>query len=82
MIVLKTVYQCDPKKNTKCPKTHCYTRGGECKATFDPQYSTGWILEEDVRVHQEDERKRKRCEYCGCLSKKEYGTCEHCGAPL
>lgn len=27
-------------------------------------------------------KKRKRCEYCGCLSEKDYGTCEHCGAPL
>ena len=26
--------------------------------------------------------KRLRCEYCGCLSEKDYGTCEHCGAPL
>ena len=25
---------------------------------------------------------RLRCEYCGCISGKEYGTCEHCGAPL
>lgn len=25
---------------------------------------------------------RLRCEYCGCLSEKDYGTCEHCGAPL
>lgn len=26
--------------------------------------------------------KRIRCEYCGCLSEKDYGTCEHCGAAL
>lgn len=25
---------------------------------------------------------RMTCEYCGCVSKKDYGTCEHCGAPL
>lgn len=25
---------------------------------------------------------RMICEYCGCVSKKDYGTCEHCGAPL
>ena len=23
-----------------------------------------------------------KCEYCGCISSKEFGTCEHCGAPL
>lgn len=27
-------------------------------------------------------RRRLRCEYCGCISGKEHGTCEHCGAPL
>ena len=26
--------------------------------------------------------KRLYCEYCGCISGKEHGTCEHCGAPL
>ena len=26
--------------------------------------------------------RRLKCEYCGCISGKEYGTCEHCGAPL
>ena len=25
---------------------------------------------------------RLHCEYCGCVSSKDYGTCEHCGAPL
>ncbi len=25
---------------------------------------------------------RKRCAYCGVLSEKDYGTCDHCGAPL
>lgn len=26
--------------------------------------------------------KRLYCEYCGCISEKDHGTCEHCGAPL
>lgn len=26
--------------------------------------------------------RRLHCEYCGCISEKEHGTCEHCGAPL
>lgn len=26
--------------------------------------------------------KRLYCEYCGCISEKEHGTCDHCGAPL
>ena len=25
---------------------------------------------------------RLKCEYCGCVSSKDYGTCEFCGAPL
>jgi len=32
--------------------------------------------------YYEPQKKRLRCEYCGCLSEKDYGTCEHCGAPL
>lgn len=37
-----------------------------------------------VSVYQPMDTKpqRLRCEYCGCLSEKDYGTCEHCGAPL
>lgn len=27
-------------------------------------------------------KKRLHCEYCGCISEKDHGTCEHCGAPL
>ncbi|MBR5939435.1 hypothetical protein IKZ77_02685 [Candidatus Saccharibacteria bacterium] len=30
----------------------------------------------------ESRPRRLRCEYCGCISSKEFGTCEHCGAPL
>lgn len=26
--------------------------------------------------------RRLKCQYCGCISGKDYGTCEHCGAPL
>ena len=26
--------------------------------------------------------KRLVCEYCGCISGKDHGTCEHCGAVL
>lgn len=26
--------------------------------------------------------RRLRCEYCGCIADKDYGTCDHCGAPL
>lgn len=36
------------------------------------------ITWEDARVY----KKRLYCEYCGCISDKEHGTCEHCGAPL
>lgn len=26
--------------------------------------------------------RRLKCAYCDCISSKESGTCEHCGAPL
>ena len=26
--------------------------------------------------------RRLKCVYCGCISGKESGICEHCGAPL
>lgn len=26
--------------------------------------------------------RRLKCVYCGCISSKESGTCENCGAPL
>jgi len=26
--------------------------------------------------------RRLKCMYCDCISSKESGTCEHCGAPL
>ena len=26
--------------------------------------------------------RRLKCQYCGCISEKDYGTCEYCGAPL
>lgn len=26
--------------------------------------------------------RRLKCQYCGCISEKDYGTCKHCGAPL
>ena len=34
------------------------------------------------RTEQLRPNKRLHCEYCGCISDKEHGTCEHCGAPL
>lgn len=27
-------------------------------------------------------KRRIRCEYCGVISERDYGTCAHCGAPL
>lgn len=29
-----------------------------------------------------DRPRRLKCSYCGCISEKDYGTCDHCGAPL
>lgn len=30
----------------------------------------------------QEHRRRLKCVYCDCISNKESGTCEHCGAPL
>ena len=34
------------------------------------------------RIKEEDEIRPKRCAYCGTVSDKDFGTCDHCGAPL
>lgn len=46
------VYRCDPNKNIKCNKKHCYRRYGPCKYTFDKRYRMNifkrikeWIIE-------------------------------------
>lgn len=39
--------------------------------------SCAWI--EHPRIEYQ---KRLVCEYCGCISNKDHGTCEHCGAVL
>ncbi|MBP3573247.1 MAG: hypothetical protein J6J71_01415 [Prevotella sp.] len=31
------LYKCDPEKNTECKKTICFTNGGECSATTNPE---------------------------------------------
>ena len=33
-----TLYDCDPEKNTKCPKTHCHINGGDCRLTTHRKY--------------------------------------------
>ncbi len=38
-----------------------------------------------INEYPQDKRPRtirKRCAYCGTVSDRDYGTCEHCGAPL
>ena len=35
-----------------------------------------------ISIYPDEKPKRLRCKYCDCLSEKDYGTCEHCGAPL
>ena len=37
---------------------------------------------ETVYIKTPKETEKKRCAYCGCIAEKDYGTCEHCGAPL
>ena len=32
------LYFCDPSKNTGCPKTGCFIKGGECCRTSNPEF--------------------------------------------
>lgn len=43
--------------------------------TITHEIETGW-------VSVDAKPRRLKCQYCGCISEKDYGTCEHCGAPL
>lgn len=38
-----------------------------------------WDDQNQIEMKQKG---RLVCEYCGCISDKDHGTCEHCGAPL
>ena len=33
-----TLYDCDPEKNTECPKTNCHINGGDCRLTTHRKY--------------------------------------------
>lgn len=35
-------YLCDPTKNKKCKKSHCYIINGECSETLDKEYKVSF----------------------------------------
>ena len=35
--IKKTIYICDPEKNTECKKTSCWKKGGLCNCTTKPE---------------------------------------------
>ena len=53
----------------------CSVKGNSATLTVVDN-SLNWISEPSRP------QKRLYCEYCGCISEKEHGTCDHCGAPL
>ena len=55
-----------------------YRSGKKKKFQFDP-FSYPPLLESNT---VKNSTKRLRCEYCGCISEKDHGTCSHCGAVL
>lgn len=55
-----------------------YRSGKKKKFQFDP-FSYSPLLESNT---VENSTRRLRCEYCGCISEKDHGTCSHCGAVL
>ena len=34
-----TLYKCNPTLYKRCPKTHCYLNGGECRSTRYPEFA-------------------------------------------
>lgn len=49
------------------PDNRFMTVSGTCYTSIEPNYYRP---------------RRLKCVYCDCISSKESGTCEHCGAPL
>lgn len=43
-------YECDPAKNSKCSKTACFEKGGECHLTGDPAAARDQPMEVLVSV--------------------------------
>lgn len=80
------------EKSMKKLTKECYDLREEIASDYIP-YTT-WtikgntgtlqVVDNSLNWHSEPTRPQKRlhCEYCGCISEKEHGTCEHCGAPL
>ena len=79
------------EKSMKKLTKECYDLREEIASDYIPYtYSikgntaTLQVVDNSLNWHLEPIRPQKRlyCEYCGCISDKEHGTCEHCGAPL
>ena len=49
------------------PDSQLFTISGTCYTSIETSYYRP---------------RRLKCVYCDCISSKESGTCEHCGAPL
>lgn len=49
------------------PNSQLFTVDGTCYTSIETSYYRP---------------RRLKCVYCDCISSKESGTCEHCGAPL
>lgn len=58
-----------------------YVDGGESIWTVisDGQFKIGPAI---ISAAPIEAPRKLACEYCGCISEKDHGTCEHCGAPL
>jgi hypothetical protein len=39
------LYYCNPKKNTKCKKTHCFINGGMCFCTTEKTFKRNRLNE-------------------------------------
>lgn len=79
------------EKSMKKLMKECYDLREEIASDYIPytcsvkgNTATLQVVDNSLNWHLEPIRPQKRlyCEYCGCISDKEHGTCEHCGAPL
>ena len=60
MVKNDILYECDPLKNTECSKDRCYTNGGACILTHQPE-----CAKEGLRSYTREELRE--------ISRKELG---------
>lgn len=62
----KTIYYCDPTRNTQCRKTGCFLRGGPCQSVSDIEFAMlndrGLPVVSDGNSYQEENQNESKLE--------------------